>query len=116
MQQGPNNREAGHESSDITIAPILRAGLVLGLILAAVLFLLWPWRSQREVGAPKPGVSPALLSQPIANYAAYRAEKDRRLHSYGWVDRQAGIVHIPLQRAIEILSRGDRGKHSEANQ
>jgi hypothetical protein len=115
MQQGTRNRKAGYESSDVVIKPILRIGLVLGLILALVLFLLWPWRSQREAEAPSFGVSPSLLSQPIANYATYRAEKDKRLHSYGWVDREKGIVHIPLQRAIQILSRAEAGKTPEAD-
>ncbi len=31
-------------------------------------------------------------------------EKERqhqRLHEYGWVDRDGGVVHIPIERAIE---------------
>jgi DNA-binding GntR family transcriptional regulator len=41
------------------------------------------------------------------------------LHSYGWVDRDAGIVRIPIERAIEILAeRGlptrDQGQGSSA--
>lgn len=29
---------------------------------------------------------------------------DQRLHSYGWVDQQAGVVHIPIERAMELLA------------
>lgn len=25
------------------------------------------------------------------------------LHSYGWVDRKAGVIHIPIQQAMEAL-------------
>jgi len=36
------------------------------------------------------------------------------LKSYGWIDRDKGVVHIPIDRAIEILAeRGltrSRGK------
>ncbi len=28
-------------------------------------------------------------------------EQLQRLHEYGWVDRDAGVVHIPIERAIE---------------
>ena len=30
-----------------------------------------------------------------------KSEQQRRLHGYGWVDRDAGVVHIPIERAIE---------------
>ncbi|WPB77300.1 hypothetical protein KYC5002_51020 [Archangium violaceum] len=30
-----------------------------------------------------------------------KAEQRKRLHGYGWVDRDAGVVHIPIERAIE---------------
>jgi len=39
-----------------------------------------------------------------------RAEEDALLKSYGWVDRTAGSVHIPIDRAMEIvLDRGVPG-------
>jgi hypothetical protein len=28
-------------------------------------------------------------------------EQRRRLHEYGWVDRDGGVVHIPIEQAIE---------------
>ena len=31
-----------------------------------------------------------------------RAAARERLHSYGWVDRKAGTIHIPIERAIEL--------------
>jgi hypothetical protein len=33
----------------------------------------------------------------------YKAAQDEILNSYGWVDQQAGIVRIPIDRAMEIL-------------
>ncbi len=37
-----------------------------------------------------------------------RAEEElerqrQQLHGYGWVDRDAGVVHVPIERAIERL-------------
>jgi hypothetical protein len=36
-----------------------------------------------------------------------RAEEDRPLTTYGWVDRDAGIVRIPMEEAMKlVVSRG----------
>jgi len=36
------------------------------------------------------------------------AEQDRlveeHLHGYGWVDRPAGIVHVPVDRALDLIA------------
>jgi hypothetical protein len=31
-----------------------------------------------------------------------RDAAERWLGSYGWVDRDAGVVHIPIERAMEL--------------
>jgi hypothetical protein len=40
--------------------------------------------------------------------AAKRAEGQKRLESSGWVDRERGLVHVPIDQAMEIVAR--RGK------
>jgi hypothetical protein len=37
--------------------------------------------------------------------AKFRAEEEKRLRSYGWVDQQQGVAHIPIDRAIDALAR-----------
>ena len=33
------------------------------------------------------------------------------LDNYGWVDKSAGVVRIPIDRAIDLLAvRGEKGK------
>jgi hypothetical protein len=34
----------------------------------------------------------------------FRAQEEEILNSYGWVDQQAGVAHIPIEQAIEILA------------
>ena len=34
-----------------------------------------------------------------------QAIERERLHGYGWVDRQAGVVHIPIEKAIELTAQ-----------
>ncbi|MFN7941928.1 MAG: hypothetical protein U0X73_10020 [Thermoanaerobaculia bacterium] len=31
-----------------------------------------------------------------------RAGEEKQLHSYGWVDKSAGYVHVPIERALEL--------------
>jgi hypothetical protein len=33
-----------------------------------------------------------------------RLAEERTLHSYGWVDEKAGIVRIPIERAMELTA------------
>ena len=34
-----------------------------------------------------------------------KKEEQTHVYSYGWVDQKAGIAHIPVDRAMEILAR-----------
>jgi hypothetical protein len=45
---------------------------------------------------------PRLQVSPTADLLALRRSEDARLSSYGWGDRTAGIVRIPIARAIEL--------------
>ena len=33
----------------------------------------------------------------------FRVQEEKTLNSYGWVDQQAGVVRIPIARAMELL-------------
>jgi hypothetical protein len=56
--------------------------------------------------APPPEAIPAPRLQPAPQEerAAYFAEKERRLSGTGWVDRKAGIAHIPLEEAMRLAA------------
>lgn len=47
---------------------------------------------------------PVLQSDPHGDLQAYRVEKDRLLHGYGWADRSAGIARIPIEEAMKIVA------------
>lgn len=42
---------------------------------------------------------------PAADWREYRAMYDKRVNSYGWIDRQRGIVHVPVSEAKRLLLR-----------
>ncbi len=46
---------------------------------------------------------PRLQSLPFADYDALLARHSERLQSYGWVDETAGVAHIPIEQAIDLL-------------
>jgi hypothetical protein len=46
---------------------------------------------------------------PVTDLAELRAAEDRALHTYGWVDRQHGVVRIPIDVAKDlVVQRGFR--------
>jgi len=57
---------------------------------------------QREVGM----VYQPEFEESIA--AAHDEEARRRLESAGWVDRDGGVVHVPIEQAMELVVH--RGK------
>ncbi len=42
---------------------------------------------------------------PAEDLAQLRAREDTILDGYGWEDRAAGVVHIPIGRAMELVAR-----------
>jgi hypothetical protein len=32
-------------------------------------------------------------------------QEEKTLHSYGWVDQRAGVVRIPIDRAMELVAQ-----------
>ncbi len=61
-----------------------------------------PPRSSALVAPPVDG--PALQAAPALDLARLREEDNARLHAYRWIDRPRGVVQIPIERAIAILS------------
>jgi hypothetical protein len=40
--------------------------------------------------------------------ASFNAQQRAELESYGWVDRARGVVHVPVERAIDLVVSGRR--------
>jgi hypothetical protein len=49
--------------------------------------------------------APHLQRNPAADMSRLKTQSLDRLNSYGWVNREAGIAHIPVDRAMDILAR-----------
>jgi hypothetical protein len=119
----------GHEERDVQLRPLIISGVSLALLAGMSLLAMWLLfdyfavrRARFEVPppllqAPQLPPEPRLQVSPTHDWREMLAAEMATLHSYGWVDRQAGIVRIPIDRAIEILAeRGlphDRGAGHE---
>lgn len=110
--------EAGHEKSDVSISGIVKFGI--GLAVAALLIHVAMWglfkvldarREKRDRPIPslvaaalrRTPPEPRLERDALAPRRQMVAGENAALTSYGWVDRNAGIVRIPIERAIDLL-------------
>jgi hypothetical protein len=115
---GDDHPELRYEQSDVRAGAIVRfaIGLVLVVGLASVallgLFALLA-RQQRRNDPPPPPLAqeagrrppgPRLQASPLQEFERLRAEQEKELTSYGWVDRKAGIAYIPIDEAIKIMA------------
>jgi hypothetical protein len=101
------------EHRDVDARAIVLLGAALaGFILLAIFILgliygVPPRPLPGEAASNLPGRDlPVLQTDPHADLEAYTAEKDRALHGYGWVDRTAGIAHVPIEDAMRMIAAG----------
>jgi len=122
-----HNPEVSFEPEDLQARPIITALIGLGLARIAIYFIvLWMYTFlDRYQATHQTGASPLVATQTdtrhitpaqIEGFPQPRLETDERgqldsirikeeetLNSYGWVDESAGVVHIPIQQAMQLL-------------
>ena len=47
---------------------------------------------------------PRLQTDPSEDLARYLVDEDKRLNTYYWIDKEKGIVHIPIEQAMQELA------------
>jgi hypothetical protein len=63
-----------------------------------------------ELGRSKIGLLEQRLFENSNQAEATRAAQLRKLDSYGWVDVEKGVLRIPIDRAMELVVKGERPK------
>ncbi len=43
----------------------------------------------------------------------FRLKEEQTLHSYGWVDKDAGTMHIPIDRAMQLIAQRGLPVHAQ---
>jgi hypothetical protein len=46
---------------------------------------------------------PRIQADPAADMQSYLQSQQNLLNTYGWIDRQSGVVRMPIDRAMELL-------------
>jgi len=59
-----------------------------------------------EAQAPPTGDTGTPVLSPPQHLKQYRLREQQVLTSYGWVDRNAAIAHIPVARALDLVLAG----------
>jgi hypothetical protein len=106
----------GYEGRDANVRWIVRLGLglaVLTLLVVLGMRLLFDFFVSREkardlpppplAGSRAPYTGPRLQVAPAVELGEMRAAEEAILESYGWVDRDAGRVRIPIERAMDLI-------------
>lgn len=57
-----------------------------------------------EADVPRPRPRAALQVDPTADMVKFRAEEEKVLSEYAWVDEGAGIARIPVRRALDLVA------------
>jgi hypothetical protein len=57
-------------------------------------------RPFEAVTVPPP---PRIQPDPRVDMRSYAESQEKLLNTYGWIDRQNGIVRLPIDRAMELL-------------
>jgi hypothetical protein len=112
----------GYEERDVAIRPIVVTAVFLVILIVVSLGLVW-WLdtalgrrdAARSASASPLAASygqqeppaPRLQENPRRDLATLRARDEELLETYGWVDRSAGRVRIPVEQAMELLA--DKG-------
>jgi hypothetical protein len=111
-----------HEESDVNIRAILAFGgglLAVAIVIHLAMWVLfrffdaraarqdtvtYPLAAKQEQRLPP---EPRLQTNPRQDLADLRAAEDQTLTTYGWVDRNAGVVRIPISEAMKLaIQRG----------
>ena len=110
-----------YEHTDAHVGPMIQFGLWLSIStvvvvvgLAGMYWLLIRESTERvdtrryplAVNGRLPA-EPRLQQFPRNELFEFRMKEEAELHSYGWVDKNAGTVHIPIDDAMRLmLERG----------
>ncbi len=108
----------GHEERDVNVWAVGKFGIGLALLCIGalvLLFFLFRHFETQVAGPAKPPLEvagqdgmplePRLQERPVQDLKQMRADEDQILGSYGWVDKQKGVVRLPIDRAIDLLAQ-----------
>ena len=122
---------AGYEHTDAHVGIIVKFLIWLAAIAIVIHFGLGflfrvfvnqrveeaPRRYPMATTEPRQAPEPRLQRFPREDILNFRLAEEQALTTYGWVDKNAGIVHIPIEDAMKLaLQRGLRSRAAAKGQ
>lgn len=119
----------GHENSDASVRMVVVVLAFLAAGAAVVFFIVFGIFSYLanhplSTAAPNPMAetatqqfppAPRLQVHPTIELQDLRSQEDKILSTYGWTNKNAGIVRVPIDRAMDLaLQRGFATQSSKA--
>ncbi|MGE0682667.1 MAG: hypothetical protein AB7P69_17415 [Candidatus Binatia bacterium] len=108
---------AGHEESTVELKPIILFAIILVVVSILSFAVVWVMLdflrlNQTRTDTPLSALAdpqalppaPRLQVFPNRDLMQTRQTEGTILNAYRWVDKDAGIVGIPVERAIKILA------------
>ena len=114
----PPDSEYEHTDIEPAIAGRFAVWLAVSMLISAAIVYgtFWLFESREETinraavqfpmaaGQVREPPTPRLQTQPFKDVYQLKQEQIDKLHSYGWVDQSSGIVHIPIDEAMRLLT------------
>ena len=105
----------GYETHDANVRGVFNFLVFLGtglVVSALICWGLFRYFSRHETG-PAPAspfaetrqmsLGPQLQVNPREDWLKYREQQEQSLETFGWENRGAGTVRVPIERAMELL-------------
>jgi hypothetical protein len=115
------HQSLAHEEHDVHVGPIVKTVAIVFATLGATYLLMLGalgYLASREVASDPPlhplaveraarPPAPLLQINEPRDLALLRAAEDAHLSSYAWVDKQMGVVRMPIEAAMRrLLAKG----------
>lgn len=104
--------ERQHESQEPELRGLIVAGVIVSVAIAlaigvclGLMSLFGGFARPLARAQHNPMPEPHLQPHPLADRQRYDVEQRTLISDYQWVDRRAGIVRIPIDRAMQILAQ-----------
>jgi hypothetical protein len=88
-----------------TVATLFVGVAVVSTIMATVWQRAPPEPSPFAGEDQAPPTAPRLQPAPWEDMELLRSAMERRLNSVGWLDREADVVHMPIERAMNLIAQ-----------
>jgi hypothetical protein len=120
----------GHETEDANVRAIVYTGVALAVGAAIIGVLVYgifqylaglpittaPSNPMADIDRQQIPPGPVVEEHPAIEVKDLRAHEDQILSTYGWTDKNTGVVRIPIDRALDLQLQRGFPVRKEANQ